>query len=94
MAVLDDNLILEILKTDLQISVSNYDGYLKNLIDLSKAAIKGEGIKLDESESEHGMVVEMYASYLYRKRREEQAVMPRYLRYLLNNLLLSQKGSV
>lgn len=91
---MDDKSILDILKVDLQISVSNYDRYLQKLIDLSKAAIKKEGIKLDETDAEHGMIVEMYAAYLYRKRREEQATMPRYLRYELNNLLLSQKGSV
>lgn len=84
--------ILTILKTDLQISTDSYNKYLLHLINLSKTAIKKEGIKLDETSNEDGMLVEMYAAYLYRKRREEGAVMPRPLRYALNNLLISQKG--
>jgi len=83
--------ILAILKTDLQISVSNYDAYLKNIIILAEKAIAKEGIILDAS-TEDGMLVEMYAAYLYRKRREEIAEMPRSLRYMLNNRLISQKA--
>lgn len=83
--------ILTILKNDLQISVSNYDAYLKNIIILAEKAIAKEGINLDDS-TEDGMLVEMYAAYLYRKRREESAEMPRSLRYMLNNRLISQKA--
>lgn len=84
--------ILEVLKIDLQISTSStaYDGYLKNLIQSAKAAIKREGIDLkDDIEDE--MLVETYAAYLYRSRRKREA-MPEYLRYSLNNRLLSQKA--
>lgn len=83
--------ILTILKNDLQISVSNYDAYLKNIIILAEKAIAKEGINLDNS-TEDGMLVEMYAAYLYRKRRGESAEMPRSLRYMLNNRLISQKA--
>lgn len=83
--------ILTILKNDLQISVSNYDTYLNNLISFAEEAIKKEGIKLTDS-TEDGMLVEMYAAYLYRKRREGSAAMPRSLRYALNNRLMSQKA--
>ena len=38
------------------------------------------------------MLVEMYAAYLYRRRREENVQMPRMLRWALNNRLFSQKG--
>lgn len=98
-----DNDILTMLKIDLQISVVRYDTYLTNIIKLAKAAIIKEGIIFNElvegGESkgltvEDGMLVQMYAAYLYRKRREENAAMPRSLRYALNNRLLSQKGSV
>lgn len=97
-----DEDILEMLKTDLQISVMKYDSYLTNIIKLAKAAIQKEGIVLNESVGndkkvsltiEDGMLVQMYAAYLYRKRREENAAMPRMLRYALNNRLISQKGS-
>ena len=84
--------ILKILKMDLQISVNGYDDYLSKTIELSKAAIHREGITLDEESTEDGMLVEMYAAYLYRKRREN-IPMPRSLRYELNNKLISQKGS-
>ncbi len=96
-----DEDILKMLKTDLQISVMKYDSYLTNIIKLAKAAIQKEGIVLAESDGndeeasftiEDGMLVQMYAAYLYRKRREENAAMPRMLRYALNNRLLSQKG--
>ena len=83
--------ILKILKNDLQISVSNNDVYLKNIITFAEGAIKKEGIKLEDS-TEDGMLVEMYAAYLYRKRREESVAMPRSLRYALNNRLMSQKA--
>lgn len=87
-----ENEILAILKMDLQISASQYDTYLLNIITLAKAAIAEEGIALDESVVD-GMLVEMYAAYLYRKRRGEDTAMPRSLRYALNNKLLRQKGS-
>ena len=83
--------IIGILKLDLQISTPHYDGYLQNLIMLAKKDIEKEGIVLDDS-TEDGMLVEMYAAYLYRKRREGSAVMPRSLRYMLNNRLMSQKA--
>lgn len=84
--------ILEILKIDLQISVSSvvYDNYLKSLIQSAKAAIKREGIDLKD-DIEDGMLVEIYAAYLYRSRRNGEA-MPEHLRYSLNNRLLSQKA--
>lgn len=86
--------VLTVLKTDLQISISaiQYDAYLSKLISLAKAAIKKEGIELADN-VEDGMLVEMYAAYLYRRRREENIAMPRSLRYALNNRLFSQKGS-
>ena len=36
-------------------------------------------------------LVEMYAAYLYRKRREATAEMPRMLRWALNNRVFSGK---
>lgn len=87
-----DKDILTVLKTDLQISATAYDNYLLNLIELSRSAICREGIILEDT-IEDGMLVEMYAAYRYRKRREETVAMPRSLRYALNNRLFSQKGS-
>lgn len=87
-----DSDILAVLKVDLQISAAQYDDYLKKIIALAKDAIAKEGIILGESVSD-GMLVEMYAAYLYRRRKEENVAMPRSLRYALNNRLFSQKGS-
>lgn len=82
--------ILEILKVDLGISAEAYDKYLKNMIESAKAAITGEGIKLQDN-TEDNMLIEMYAAYLYRKRKDG-AEMPRQLRWILNNRLFGQKA--
>lgn len=84
--------ILAILKVDLGISSTALDQYLQLLIDSARAFIAEEGIVLNDSSSSDGTLVEMYAAYLYRKRREETAAMPRMLRWALNNRLFVQKG--
>ena len=91
--------VLSMLKMDLQISASQYDEYLMNMIRLSEKEIKKEGIVIEKSETsgfsiEDGMLIQMYAAYLYRKRKEQVVAMPRSLRYMLNNTLFSQKGKV
>jgi hypothetical protein len=86
---MDNSTILTILKTDLQISVDAYDGLLNNYILLAKKNIETEGITLTES-AEDGMLVETYAAWLARKRKEN-VPMSRMLRYMLNNRLLSEK---
>ena len=88
-----DNDILTILKTDLQISATALDDYLAQLIFASKKYITAEGITLEDT-ADDGMLVEMYAAYLYRKRREDKAEMPRFLRWALNNRLITEKGGV
>ncbi len=85
--------VLKILKLDLQISVNSLDDYLLTIIQAARNFIANEGISLTDSISDM-MLVEMYAAYLYRKRREENAVMPRMLRWNLNNRLLSEKGAL
>ena len=88
--------ILTILKSDLDIAQTSTtkDALLNNLIDVSQAAISKEGITLtDPLTTEEGTLIEMYAAFLYRKRKETTQTMPRSLRYMLNNLLLSQKGA-
>lgn len=67
------------------------DVYLDKMIDAAKSYITTEGINLDCSAGD-GMLVEMYAAYLYRRRREENVTMPRMLRWALNNRLFSQKA--
>lgn len=89
--------ILTILKSDLDIAQTSTtkDALLNNLIDVSQAAISKEGITLTNPlTTEEGTLIEMYAAFLYRKRKEATQTMPRSLRYMLNNMLLSQKGRV
>ena len=82
------------LKVNLQIIAGNtlQDEYLRNLIATARQMITREGIMLTDS-IEDGNLVVMYAAYLYRKRADDAPVMPRMLRYALNNRLFSQKVS-
>lgn len=87
----DEN-ILEMTKANLQIVQGNtlQDDYLRTLITSAQEMIAREGITLTDS-MEDGNLVVMYAAYLYRKRADDAPVMPRMLRYALNNRLFSQK---
>ena len=58
----------------------------------ARAYIAQEGITLTDTVQD-AMLVEMYAAYLYRRRREENVQMPRMLRWALNNRLFGQKGA-
>ena len=84
-----DSDILTILKTDLQISTAALDGYLTALITAARGYIADEGITLTDSVPD-SMLIEMYAAYLYRRRREDNVQMPRYLRWALNNRLFGR----
>lgn len=81
-----NELILPLLKMDLDIHTTKRDEYLNTLILSAKEFIENEGITLGQSYGDT-LLIEMYAAYLYRKRKENVA-MPRMLRYALNNRLL------
>lgn len=83
---------LKLLKLDLQISTNAIDELLTQMINAAHKFIEREGISLDETSAEDTQLVVMYAAYLYRKRREENAAMPRMLRWALNNRLFAQKA--
>lgn len=87
-----DATILDMTKANLQIVQGNtlQDEYLQMLITSARQMITREGITLTDS-IEDGNLVVMYAAYLYRKRADGEPVMPRMLRYALNNRLFSQK---
>lgn len=87
-----DEDILKILRPDLQISVDVYDAYLMDMIHLAREAITDEGIVLSTESERDGMLIELYAAYLYRSRKDKKADMPRMLRYMLNNRLIQQKA--
>lgn len=85
--------LLSMAKLNLAIIGETWDGYLTNLITVSKKAIAREGITLNVSDIEDCNLVVMYTAYLYRKRAEDTAAMPRMLRYALNNRIFSEKGA-
>ena len=86
-----DDELLAALKVDLQIATDKMDAYLGQLLSAARAYITTEGITLDGSVGD-GMLVVMYAAYLYRRRREENVQMPRMLRWALNNRLFAEKA--
>ena len=86
-----DELILKLLKMDLMIQSERLDDYLKVLVQTAKELISREGIDLQES-YEDSLLVEMYAAYLFRKRKEDVA-MPRMLRFALNKRLLGESAN-
>lgn len=86
---MDKDMMLDMLKVDLQITTTAYDERLGQYLETARAAIETEGIKLTESISDGSMVV-MYAAHLWRK-RDTQEGMPRMLRWMMNNRLFSQK---
>ncbi len=81
---------LALLKADLQMLTDSNDGYLLKLLDFSKKEIEKEGAVLSDN-IECNMLIVQYAAYLFRKRASGETSMPRFLRYSLNNLILSQK---
>lgn len=83
--------LLIVLKKDLQIITTANDEYLTKLLSFSKDLMTREGIILDDS-LECQMIQVHYSAYLFRRRGGSETSMPRFLRYELNNLLLSQKG--
>ena len=79
-------------KSNLQITGSSFDDYLEFLIDAAQNAIKAEGITIDFDAIDDCNLIVMYTSYLYRKRVGDDPVMPRMLRYALNNRVFAEKA--
>ena len=95
--------ILSMLKVNLEIANNTFDTYLGQLMRVALKSIEREGITIEISKTDDDFSVEdiedcnlivMYAAYLYRKRAEDTATMPRMLRYALNQRLFSQKAKV
>ena len=60
-------------------------------IDSAIEFIEREGVSLNYDSMGDLMLVTMYAAYLYEKRNDGVSVMPRALRYNLNNRVLQEK---
>lgn len=89
---MDDATKLTLLRMDLQITTDKYNEYLAAVLSAAAAAIEREGVVLADT-AEDGMLCVQYASYLYRRRRDQDTAMPRYLRWTLNNRKISQEGT-
>lgn len=93
---MQDNELMVLLKANLDLITveSNREAFLKQCLASARAFIQREGIPLSENVSEEdGMLIVMYAAYLYRKRAVNEP-MPRMLRYALNNRIMSLKAGV
>lgn len=84
--------MLEMLKIDLGITTTAYDGRLEQYLASAQQMIEREGATaLDLSSLEDKQLVVMYAAWLWR-RRDTQEGMPRMLRWALNNRIFSEKA--
>lgn len=91
--------LLTMLEYNLELNFSFYDAeakaqkeaQLKFYIDSAIGFIEREGITLDYKKTDDLMLIVMYAAYLYDKRMDGVSVMPRALRYNLNNRLFQEK---
>lgn len=93
LAMLKNN--LEILTTYMDASaVEMIETELLQYIQTSVRFIEREGITLDLDDISDDMLVTMYSAWLYEKRKDPTAQMPRMLRYNLNNRLFSEKVSL
>lgn len=81
---------LQMVKVDLGIKATAYNERLTQYIESSKAAIEREGASLSDA-VEDIQLVAMYAGWLWRKRDTGEG-MPRNLRWMLNNRILSEKA--
>lgn len=87
-----DETIKNILKIDLGISVDAYDNLIEPMIERAKSEIELKGIHLQDNVSD-GMLIEQYAAWLLRKRKENVGI-PQHLHHQLNNRLLSEKMNI
>ena len=88
--------MLTTLKITLMISPSNtaYDDYLIEKLDAAKAYIIREGAATlsPEASVEDADLVIGYAAFLHRQKSEADAKLPRWLRWAINNRIMSEKA--
>ena len=66
------------------------EAQLTQYIDSAISFIEREGVTLDYNDVGDLMLITMYAAYLYDKRADGVSVMPRALRYNLNNRVFQE----
>ena len=92
-------IMMQMLKNNLELITDYMDAEardqkeseLSTYINASISFIEREGIKLNYEDIGDETLVVMYASWLYDKRKDGVSVMPRMLRYNLNNRVFSEK---
>lgn len=97
---------LTLLKTDLQLLTNTQNEYLGLFLDAAAAAMAREGIA-DDNTADYNACQISYAAHLFRRRAASTAsatlgtgfapaggetAMPRFLRRMMNNILLAQKA--
>lgn len=83
--------VRDMVKVDLGIKVTVYDERLTQYVEAAKKAIVREGVATLSDDIEDMQLVAMYAGWLWRKRDTGDG-MPRNLRWMLNNRILSEKA--
>lgn len=102
MANITDNqaaTLLAMLKTNIglityymdQEALEEKEAELSTYINASVSFIEREGITLNLDDGGDCQLVTMYANWLYDRRKDGAALMPRMLRWNLNNRLFSEK---
>lgn len=83
--------MLDSLKIDLGITTNAYDERLQQILNAAKQLIEREGVTFaDELTAEDQQLIVMYASWIWKKRDNVEA-MPRILRWALNNRIFGEK---
>lgn len=90
--------MLAMIKVDLGITTTAYNGRLGKYLRSAESRIAMEGITLDYGDIGDSQLVVMYAAWMWRKRDyavhyagESNVSMPRMLRYALNNRIFAEK---
>lgn len=93
------SIMISMLKNNLELITEYMDSEAKQnkefelttYINAAISFIEREGITLNFDDISDETLVVMYASWLYDKRKDGVAVMPRMLRYNLNNRVFAEK---
>lgn len=93
MTELQRSTMLTMLKTDLGITTTAYNGRLENYLESADTQIRREGITLDYTSIDDMQLAVMYSAWMWRRRDGVDSGMPRMLRYQLNNRLFAEKVS-
>ena len=82
---MNDATMLQMLKIDLGINTTAYDGRLGQYLAAATAEIEREGVELTDSVPDSNLVIQ-YAAWMWRKRDTGEGI-PRMIRWQINNRL-------